>query len=360
MSEIFHSMLDGRSSRILCDKVRHYFFFSNPFVRIKLTFYIAGNVVFADVLTLPNGRSKGCGIVEYSTREEAQKAVQKLSHLELDGREIFVREDREAEPKFGSRLGGAPPPIRGHQGPPPPPSGGGVEGAQIFVGNLPYSVGWQELKDLFREAGDVVRADVQQTHQGRSKGCGTVLFSSAEDAQTAIAKFNAYDMSGRAIEVREDRFVQRSGRDFGAPPPFGAHGSGRSLNSSTRGGSGSGGAPPSRYESSSSSAVISSSSKPNSFTDGATGNGPVSETIFVSNLPWATTDNDLMELFQTVGRVERAEIQLEAGGRSAGAGVVKFDTPASADIAIEKFSGYNYGNRPLSLSFAGYRSEPPI
>lgn len=284
----------------------------------------AGNVLFADVLTLPNGRSKGCGIVEYSTREEAQKACESLNRLQFEGREIFVREDREQGPKFGSRLG--PPPMHGGAPPPlPPPSGGPIDGNQIFVSNLPYSVSWQELKDMFRDAGDVVRADVQQTREGRSKGCGTVLFSNSQDAENAIAKFNNFEMGGRPLEVREDRFAKR----FGAPT-FGDRAR----------------APP-RFE----------PPKPNSFTDGATGNGQIGETIYVSNLPWATTDNDLVELFQTVGRVERAEIQLEASGRSAGAGVVKFDTPASADIAIEKFSGYNYGNRPLGLSFVSYRHE---
>lgn len=289
-------------------------------------------MVFADVLTLPNGRSKGCGIVEYSTREEAVRAIEELSHLQLEGREIFVREDRESEAKFGSRPG---PPS--HMGGPPPPPGGAADGAQIFVGNLPYSVGWQELKDLFRQAGDVLRADVQQNHQGRSKGCGTVLFASPEDAQNAIAKFNGYDMGGRDIEVREDRFAQRGASEASS---FGAR-IGRPSAGSSAGGA--------RFP----------PPKANPFTDGAAGNGPMSETIFVANLPWATTDSDLVELFQTVGRVERAEIQLEASGRSAGAGVVKFDTPASADIAIEKFSGYNYGNRPLGLSFVSYRNDAP-
>lgn len=288
-------------------------------------------------MTLPDGRSKGCGIVEYATREEAQKAVESLSHAELDGREIYVREDREAEPKFSSRLG---PPGRGNA-PLPPPSSGQGDGCQIFVNNLPYSVGWQELKSLFRQAGDIIRADVQQNSQGRSKGCGTVLCATPHDADNAIAKFNGFEFGGRPLEVREDRFAKRSS----FPPPFGSR---------------SGRLPDSRGNSL---AHRFSSPKPNPFTDGAAGNGEISETIFVANLPWATTDNDLVELFQTVGRVERAEIQLEPSGRSAGAGVVKFDTPASADIAIEKFSGYSYGNRPLALSFVSYRGDglpPPM
>lgn len=62
-----------------------------------------------------------------------------------------------------------------------------------------------------------------------------------------------------------------------------------------------------------------------------------------------------MELFTTIGKVEQAEIQYEHNGRSRGTGVVRFDTPETAEIAIEKFSGYQYGGRPLGLSFVKYQ-----
>ena len=54
-----------------------------------------GEVLHADVLHGPDGRSKGCGLVEYSAPEEAQRAIQELNDTELMGRMIFVREDRE-------------------------------------------------------------------------------------------------------------------------------------------------------------------------------------------------------------------------------------------------------------------------
>lgn len=43
----------------------------------------------------PAGRSKGWGIVEFETPDEAIKAVQELNGTELGGRRIAVREDRE-------------------------------------------------------------------------------------------------------------------------------------------------------------------------------------------------------------------------------------------------------------------------
>lgn len=64
-----------------------------------------------------------------------------------------------------------------------------------------------------------------------------------------------------------------------------------------------------------------------------------------------------MELFQTIGKVEKAEIQYEHNGRSKGTGVVQFESPDNAETSIAKFTGYQYGGRPLGLSYAKYLAE---
>jgi RNA recognition motif-containing protein len=54
-------------------------------------------------------------------------------------------------------------------------------------------------------------------------------------------------------------------------------------------------------------------------------------------LPWSTSNEDLVELFTTIGKVERAEIQYEPNGRSRGSGVVEFAVQGEANTAIGKF-----------------------
>jgi len=54
----------------------------------------------------------------------------------------------------------------------------------------------------------------------------------------------------------------------------------------------------------------------------------------------------LVELFETVGTVSVAEI-LYDGTRSKGEGIVQFGETAEAQVAGEKFTGYQYGGRPL-------------
>jgi hypothetical protein len=52
----------------------------------------AGEVLFAEVLVTPTGVSKGCGIVEFASPEDAQRAVRELSEVALLGRPVFIRE----------------------------------------------------------------------------------------------------------------------------------------------------------------------------------------------------------------------------------------------------------------------------
>eukprot|EP00884_Botryococcus_braunii_P001027 jgi/Botrbrau1/10925/Bobra.0025s0098.1 len=73
---------------------------------LKDHFGSAGNVVSARVLA---GRdaSKGCGVVEFETAEEASKAIDTLNQTSVGGRRISVREDRgRARAPGGQRFGG--------------------------------------------------------------------------------------------------------------------------------------------------------------------------------------------------------------------------------------------------------------
>lgn len=51
---------------------------------------------------------------------------------------------------------------------------------------LDYKVGWKKLKEVFSMAGVVVRADILEDKDGKSRGIGTVTFEQAIEAVQAI------------------------------------------------------------------------------------------------------------------------------------------------------------------------------
>lgn len=112
-------------------------------------------------------------------------------------------------PMTGGRLGGTIGTFQGRTATPIMfhPIAVGVDGrVNLFVGNLPYRVRWQDVKDLFRRAGTVLRADVALDPQSnRSRGHGSVLMGSQEDGIKAIEMFNGYTWQTRVLEVRPDR-----------------------------------------------------------------------------------------------------------------------------------------------------------
>lgn len=194
---------------------------------LKDHFKDIGQVKFADVLMGNDNRSKGCGIVEFENPQEAADAINKLHNSELDGREIFIREDREdfelAQPKEprqrravpvdgnggggggGARMERSEGGGRGPRNPQIQTQRGGGSSCKVFVGNLSWQTQWQGLKDHFNTDGQVTHADVLMESSGRSKGCGIVEFADEAAAQAAIQAFNETELDGRQIFVREDR-----------------------------------------------------------------------------------------------------------------------------------------------------------
>ncbi|EER11754.1 splice factor, putative [Perkinsus marinus ATCC 50983] len=187
----------------------------------------AGEVESVDILTRRDGRSKGCALVEYKTEEAAEKAIDTLNDTEVGTRKIFVREDRgpieemdrdaaaatrQGKGKGGKGKGkGKGKGFKGRDRIRPLKVGEKDVHRLIYVGNLPWRTAWQDLKDLFRECGEMIRVDVAEGWDGRSKGFATILFQDAEGAQKAIEKFNGYEFQGRKMFVREDQFLKEDG-----------------------------------------------------------------------------------------------------------------------------------------------------
>ena len=77
---------------------------------------------------------------------------------------------------------------------------------KLYVGNLPYDTGEQDLQSLFAAAGTVESVSVMRDMAtGRARGFAFVEMASDEDAQNAISQFNNYSLGGRNLTVNEAR-----------------------------------------------------------------------------------------------------------------------------------------------------------
>lgn len=75
-------------------------------------------------------------------------------------------------------------------------------------------------------------------------------------------------------------------------------------------------------------------------------------TLYVGNLPWATTEDDLMRAFSQHGTVHSARIITDREtGRSRGFGFVEVED-ADAERCIEAMNGAELGGRPITVNVA--------
>ena len=76
----------------------------------------------------------------------------------------------------------------------------------IYIGNLPYSISEDELRDLFAAHGEVSSANIiMDRDSGRSKGFGFIEMPDKAQGEAAINAINQTDVQGRSVRVNEAR-----------------------------------------------------------------------------------------------------------------------------------------------------------
>jgi RNA recognition motif-containing protein len=84
----------------------------------------------------------------------------------------------------------------------------------------------------------------------------------------------------------------------------------------------------------------------------------MAKNIYVGNLTWECTADDLLALFQEHGTVARAQVITDREtGRSRGFGFVEMENDGEAQKAIEALNGTDYQGRPLTVNEARPREE---
>eukprot|EP01039_Chlorochromonas_danica_P004897 gene4897-5370_t len=238
--------------------------------------HIGGHVLSADILQFPDGRSKGCGIVEFDSVQEAAAAIAKLQDSELKGRKMFLREDRVAASKRVSLGDNASSPTASSS-------------KTVVIDNLPDGISWQDLKDLMKKIGAVKHVNVFQ-QAGAEGQLGVAKFAHDNDAIAAVNNLNGHLVGGRAIRLRLDD-----------------HGSLVSMIKQTI----------------------------------------VPKRLYVGQLPFSVTGRDLKDHFKTIGPVLRADVALDASGRSKGYGFVEYENAEDATRAVAELNETIFDGRHI-------------
>ncbi|XP_017660515.1 PREDICTED: myelin expression factor 2 isoform X5 [Lepidothrix coronata] len=184
-----------------------------------------GEVTYVELFKDAEGKSRGCGVVEFKDEEFVKKALDTMNKYDLSGRPLNIKEDPEGEharralqrgggqfpgghgPDAAPGIMNLPPSILNNPNIPPEVISNlqaGRLGSTIFVANLDFKVGWKKLKEVFSIAGTVKRADIKEDKDGKSRGMGTVTFEQAIEAVQAISMFNGQFLFDRPMHVKMD------------------------------------------------------------------------------------------------------------------------------------------------------------
>ena len=81
------------------------------------------------------------------------------------------------------------------------------ENTKLYVGNLPFSVGEQELASFAEEKGvtPISIAIIKDKYTERSKGFGFITIENEEDMEKSIEALNGQELQGRALNVSKAR-----------------------------------------------------------------------------------------------------------------------------------------------------------
>ncbi|XP_042330121.1 myelin expression factor 2 isoform X5 [Sceloporus undulatus] len=184
-----------------------------------------GEVTYVELFKDAEGKSRGCGVVEFKDEEFVKKALETMTKYDLNGRPLYIKEDPDGEharralqrgsgpftgghgPDVAPGLMNLPPSILNNPNIPPEIISNlqaGRLGSTIFVANLDFKVGWKKLKEVFSIAGTVKRADIKEDKDGKSRGMGTVTFEQPIEAVQAISMFNGQFLFDRPMHVKMD------------------------------------------------------------------------------------------------------------------------------------------------------------
>jgi len=170
------------------------------------------------------GKSKGNALVEVVDENEVLQAIDRLNGVELDGRRLLVREDRDAGKGEAKGSGPSRPPwekarqpirpapsanviterrygLPSWSQPKPQPEPEAMGDGVLFVENLPARCTWQRVKDLFRDAG--FQPKMKGVNVNDENGTAVVELEDPGQAYEAVEALQDAKLDGQQLLISE-------------------------------------------------------------------------------------------------------------------------------------------------------------
>nr|XP_023020946.1 polyadenylate-binding protein 1-like [Leptinotarsa decemlineata] len=258
------------------------------------TFSAFGSILSCKVAQDETGQSKGYGFVHFETEEAANKSIEKVNGMLLNGKKVYVgrfipRKEREKELGERAKLY-----------------------TNVYVKNFGEDLSEQELRNMFEKFGKITSYKIMSRDDGQSKGFGFVAFENPEDAEAAVEALSGKEiLDGKPLYV--GRAQKKAERQQELKRRFEALKMER-LN---------------RYQ---------------------------GVNLYVKNLDDTIDDDRLRKEFTPFGTITSAKVMVEEG-RSKGFGFVCFSSPEEATKAVTEMNGRIVGTKPLYVALAQRKED---
>uniref|UniRef100_A0A0G4HDG5 RRM domain-containing protein n=1 Tax=Chromera velia CCMP2878 TaxID=1169474 RepID=A0A0G4HDG5_9ALVE len=95
------------------------------------------------------------------------------------------------------------------------------------------------------------------------------------------------------------------------------------------------------------------------FNSPVTGGGTDKQYLYIRNLPWQTTEQELGYFLSEMASIEWLKLNMNENQRFTGTAIVKFTDEIGAQTILKTMNGTVFGGRPIVIDYARRRSQAP-
>ncbi|KAL1389271.1 hypothetical protein pipiens_012511 [Culex pipiens pipiens] len=162
--------------------------------KLREAFEKFGTLEEVNILKRPDGRLVGCAFLQYTKKEESDKAI-----ANMDG-DVFMGRKLESEPSDDEDKKDIKPPVVARQ----KNHTEIEEGRTVFLKNVPYDADESSLKDVMSQFGIVERVLINKERiSGHPKGTAFVIFKLKDSADMSRKQSYKLQVNNQFIEIVE-------------------------------------------------------------------------------------------------------------------------------------------------------------